>query len=132
MVEKKNIKWDLLNAASAFATTLTIGTLIGHYVEGWSWLDAFYYVGMTMTTVGYGDIVPTKPITKILAVFLGTIGITIVLYSAMVLGSAYFQRRERFLKSGMERIFGWKQARTNTRSKNGKRRKAQVFKAKNT
>jgi len=106
MVEKKNIKWDLLNAASAFATTLTIGTLIGHYVEGWSWLDAFYYVGIG--------------------------GITIVLYSAMVLGSAYFQRRERFLKSGMERIFGWKQARTNTRSKNGKRRKAQVFKAKNT
>jgi len=105
---RKKLRWDLLNAASVFATTLLIGTLIGHYVEGWGWIDAFYVAGITMTTVGYGDLVPTQPLTKILAVVLGIVGVTVIFYSAMVLAPVYFERRKRFLKDIIEKIFGWK------------------------
>ncbi|MBN2236168.1 MAG: two pore domain potassium channel family protein, partial [Bacteroidales bacterium] len=32
------------------------GTIVYHFVEGWKWLDAFYFSAITLTTVGYGDL----------------------------------------------------------------------------
>jgi len=32
------------------------------------WTDSFYFTGMTMTTVGYSDFVPTTPQTKMFTV----------------------------------------------------------------
>ena len=37
-------------------------------VEGWSMLDALYFCIMTMSTVGYGDLVPTSPLSKIFTI----------------------------------------------------------------
>jgi len=32
-----------------------LGTVIYHFVEGWSWLDSLYFSVITLTTIGYGD-----------------------------------------------------------------------------
>lgn len=45
-----------------------IGTFVFHWLEGWSWIDSFYFSVISLTTVGYGDFVPTEPLTKILSV----------------------------------------------------------------
>ena len=37
--------------------TLAAGTLFYWRVKGWSLLDAFYFSSITLTTVGYGDLV---------------------------------------------------------------------------
>lgn len=47
---------------------IVIGTLAFHWLEGWSWVDSFYFSVVSLTTVGYGDFVPTDPLTKILSV----------------------------------------------------------------
>jgi voltage-gated potassium channel len=52
-------------------------TLLGQAVgmkEGWSRFNSFYWSFITATTVGYGDIRPTKRGTQIVAVLIAFLG----------------------------------------------------------
>ncbi len=46
---------------------VVLGTIIFVEFEGWSVMDALYFTVATMTTVGYGDLVPTLATTKFVA-----------------------------------------------------------------
>lgn len=59
--------------------TLLTGTVFYARVEGWSLLDAFYFSFITLTTIGYGDLVPTTPLSKIFTILYVAIGIGILL-----------------------------------------------------
>ena len=50
------------------AFTLLVGTAFYHQAEGWSFLNAFYFSAITLTTVGYGDLHPTTDVAKIFTV----------------------------------------------------------------
>jgi len=54
---------------------LLIGTAFYRLVEGWSWLDSLYFSVVTLTTVGYGDLNPTTPISKIFTIVYILIGL---------------------------------------------------------
>ena len=54
-----------------------IGTLVFHQVEGWGWLDSFYFVVMTLSTIGYGDFAPASTMGKLFAVFYVVLGLGI-------------------------------------------------------
>lgn len=41
--------------------------LIGE-LEGWRWVDRFYFIAVSLSTVGYGDFVPTSTLTRYLTV----------------------------------------------------------------
>jgi voltage-gated potassium channel len=56
---------------------LGIGTVLFHFIEKLSWLDAYYFCTVTLATVGYGDIVPKTPAGKIIATFYIFIGVGI-------------------------------------------------------
>jgi voltage-gated potassium channel len=44
--------------------------------EGWSRFDSFYWSFITATTVGYGDIRPVNKTSRIIAIVIGLMGLT--------------------------------------------------------
>lgn len=62
--------------------TLLLGTLIYHWLEGWSYLDALYFCVVSLATVGYGDLTPTTPLARAFTIFylINGIGILLALF----------------------------------------------------
>ena len=61
------------------AVLIGIGASLYHWLEGWSWLDSIYFVVITLTTIGYGDLHPTQPVTKLITIFYGLNGVILLL-----------------------------------------------------
>ncbi|NUM45259.1 MAG: two pore domain potassium channel family protein [Anaerolineales bacterium] len=64
-----------------FMTVLVVlgtGTVYYHQAEGWSWVDALYFTVVTLTTIGYGDLHPTTPASKIFTIFFIFVGLGII------------------------------------------------------
>ena len=62
-----------------FFGVLIFGTFLFHYVESWSYVDSFYFTTTTVTSLGYGDLVPTSPLSKIITSVFAIMGIALVL-----------------------------------------------------
>jgi len=54
-----------------------LGLLIAQFEEELSVSEALYFAWVTGTTVGYGDLVPTLGITRVLAILAALLGITL-------------------------------------------------------
>ena len=53
---------------------------IYHYAEGWEWEDSVYFTTSTVTTVGYGDLVPHSYYGRLITIPLMWIGIAVGFY----------------------------------------------------
>lgn len=58
---------------------VSTGTIIFHFLEKWSWLDAFYFSVITLATVGYGDLTPKTDLGKFFTIIYIISGIGIFL-----------------------------------------------------
>jgi ion channel len=74
----KEFVFDLWVTSPLWLTLATAVTVLGQLVgkrEGWSRFDSFYWAFITATTVGYGDIRPTKTVPRIFAVVIALVGL---------------------------------------------------------
>ncbi len=71
---------------------ITLGTIAFHYLEDLSWSESLYFTTTTVTTVGYGDFVPTYTASRIFTVVFILLGVGSVLYALSILAQLYIQR----------------------------------------
>jgi voltage-gated potassium channel len=62
----------------ATGVILAGGAIFYHIVEKLSWVNAYYFCVVTLSTVGYGDIVPKTDAGKIFTTFYIMIGVGVI------------------------------------------------------
>lgn len=83
--------WDLIKQPKYralfiwLAIILLGGMIFYHQIEGWSWVDSFYFSVVTLATVGYGDLHPTTDASKIFTAVYIFFGISIFISFASML-----------------------------------------------
>jgi len=68
-----SMAWPLLGSIAL--VIIALGVIVG-FIESWGRFDSIYWAFITATTVGYGDIRPLKPVSRILSVLIALIGVT--------------------------------------------------------
>ena len=64
------------------AGVLAIGTVVFHWLEGWSYLNSIYFCVISLATIGYGDLTPTTSAAKLFTILyvLNGMGILLALF----------------------------------------------------
>ncbi|PYS74483.1 MAG: hypothetical protein DMF69_01660 [Acidobacteria bacterium] len=65
----------------AVLSSILVGTVAFHLLEGWSILDSLYVTAQTVTTVGFGDLSPKTSLGRAFATVFMMVGVGIVLYA---------------------------------------------------
>ena len=81
---------------------ITIGAVLFHWIEGWDWLDSFYFVVITITTIGYGDFTPQTSLGKIITIFYGLNGSILLLTVYDLVRHVRGQQRKSFINQEKE------------------------------
>lgn len=81
----------------ALVTTLSliigIGTVFFRLVEGWSWVDSYFFAVVTLSTVGYGNLVPATALGKVGTTVFIFVGLGIFAAAIQQIAAATLQRR---------------------------------------
>ena len=74
---------------------LVSGTFFYRSVEGWSVLDSLYFSVATLTTVGYGDLTPTTPGSKVFTIVYILVGVGVLVAFVGKLAGNILEARRR-------------------------------------
>ena len=75
-------------------TIITGGTIFFRWAEGWSWLDSYFFTVVTISTVGYGNLVPATDIGKIGTTLFILLGLGIFAVAVQQFGLFAMRKRE--------------------------------------
>lgn len=81
---------------------VTLGTVFFHLVEGWNWLDSYFFTVITISTVGYGALVPVTAIGKIATTVFIFVGLGIFAVAIQQFAQYHMKKREEHT----ERLIG--------------------------
>lgn len=70
------------------------GTVFFRFIEGWSWLDSYFFTVVTLSTVGYGSLVPQTAIGKIGTTLFIFVGIGVFALAIQKFADYHLHRRE--------------------------------------
>jgi len=73
--EKKRVRRKIIYALALLFTIYFISVVAFHTLEGWSWEDSIFFTTSTITTVGYGDMVPKTYYGRLFTIPLMLVGV---------------------------------------------------------
>ncbi len=73
---RRHILWGLV----ALLIIVLTGALWYRFIEGWTWIDAFYMAVITLTTVGFGETNPLNARGRIFTMILLLAGVGVIAY----------------------------------------------------
>lgn len=79
-------------AVGLLLLTLFIGVFGYKFIADYNWIDAAYMTVITITTVGFGEVVPLTPEAKIFTIFLILCSVVIVGYAISVISEFIISR----------------------------------------
>lgn len=80
---------------SSLIVIVASGTVFFHFVEGWSWVDAYFFSVVTLSTVGYGSLVPVTAIGKIGTTVFIFVGLGVFAVAIQYFGTFAVRKREQ-------------------------------------
>lgn len=81
----------------------TVGVLVYTQEEGWSFLDALYFCVVTLTTVGYGDLLPSSDGSKLFTCGFVIIGIGMIGSALGIVSGYLLDKQEAMLEELAEK-----------------------------
>ena len=100
----------ILLVLGLLTAVLGLGTLGFHVIEGWVWFDSFYMALITLTTVGYNEVLPLSQPGRIFNSMLMLSGIMVVFVSIGIMADTlikleladhFGRRRRKHMLSGL-------------------------------
>jgi len=85
-------KLRILSAIIFLVTAIILGTLGLTYFENWSLFNALWVTLVSLTTTGYGDILPSTPGGRVFLLFILITGVGIVAYSLSAVTNLFVER----------------------------------------
>lgn len=86
-------KYKIYFALVFLILLLIIGMCLFSYLENWSYIDAFYFSTTALTTIGFGDLVPTTDISKLITSVFSLLGVGTFLFCLSVIVEYYLNKR---------------------------------------
>jgi len=115
------LRTSVFSAVLAIIFLIVAGTAVFHYLEDWTVIQSFYFSVTTLTTVGYGDLVPSNDTTRLVTSLFILIGVGIVLAALTSIGTRYLSSQEHQLSDNLTRRLLRNLMRRNSKTKKRKR-----------
>ena len=84
----------VLTLIATLVAVIASGTVYFRIVEGWSWLDSYFFTVVTLSTVGYGNLVPATAAGKIGTTVFIMLGLGVFAVAIQQFGVFAMRKRE--------------------------------------
>lgn len=114
IINHRPMPYNQVIAIFSFLLAMSYG-VIGSYIMRdqfnniHSWLDAFYYTMETLTTVGYGDVLPITDNAKIFVCSLLILGVGSFVATVTMLFGPFFEKRVKGVVNFMNKLSNYQQ-----------------------
>jgi voltage-gated potassium channel len=88
---------------TSLSLIIGIGTVFFRLVEGWTWVDSYFFAVVTLSTVGYGNLVPATALGKVGTTVFIFVGLGIFAAAIQQIAAATLQRRRINPRDGKNR-----------------------------
>ena len=112
--EKSAMRRRLIYAFSMLAAVYVIAITVFHQLEGWTWEDSIFFTTQTITTVGYGDMVPHTYFGRLFTIPLMLVGVAVGFYVIFTITQYGRSKMETHIGSMIDTV-------DNLRGKSGKK-----------
>ena len=94
------LKKEVFIATTSLFGWIALGTILFHRLEPWTWIQAFYFSVVTITTVGYGDLAPSGDLSRLFAAIYILTGVSIGIVTLTIVGTELLKYREvRYMRN---------------------------------